>query len=1205
MKRITIAAAAIGTIMLTATSLRAADADATGLIPTLHMSFDGQRVDNTGSGSITCKDEGTVSYERSPNGYALDTSKYTPYGDLTSVFQANHDKSFAVLATLGSNSTGIMLSLGRAESAILLRRGTTAGSVVLTQGSTATPLIAVQNADASDAAYHLYVVNILQDRVDLYIDAQLAGTTATTTWGYAAVKWQLGSRNGGNMSSAEAKYGGLVDDLRVYSSALSVPQMIQLAVSLNVALADCLSVASSLDGCGSPSPAYGVTNGLAAGQTIAVSCGATPWTNGNGSASYSCTGWKLYNDAGGLVSSGSETSFAYTHPNPAASRRLEWQWAVNEVRGTIAAESGGSVSPSGTAMFAGGSPLTVTATPAAGNAFGSWTGTLLPDGIDATSASVTFMPSAPFDMTATFVTAFDFYVAIPANGGDDGNAGTSSAEPFATIGAAVAAAKSALGGGNGLATIHVAAGTYAETGFVLDGPIAVVGETGDPNDVEIVDSVNGSRAFTLSHALARVASLTVSGTGHSSDELCGGHVWMSDGTVENCVVTGGRIGTSGWTAQAHGGNVFMSGGRLLRCQVLNGVSGCNNSNRGSHGAGVYASGGIVDTCLVKGNAGRKDTRCGGLYVDGTAKAVNCTIVGNMPSNDGGDKVNGGVYVGSADATVANCVIYGNGDGSARANFGDANLDRFFNCGSSVANDSCATWKVLTDDDFAMFANGNLRPSPGSGLVDAGDMAHRPGNGATLDLDGNARVSGGSVDIGCYELDQSQLVCSGYPSSYALVEQTSATFHASAVGSASDLVFRWDFGNGTAVETRDGAYAYAYPTSGLFTVRLAASPDGGSTWTGWYAVPTLVVVAPALMYVDPNCTTPAFPYKTKATAATTLAAALSALTNNLSGGATCVDGVEIRIVAGSHLAETGMRLASAVAVVGETGDPRDVEIVDGVAGHRAFTLSHELARVADLTISGSGYSWDGGSGGHVWMSDGTVENCIVAGGRIGNSNPNDAHGGNVFMSGGRLLRCQVLNGQTACNNYHSNWSYGGGVYASGGLVDSCLVTNNLGRNKSRCGGIYAAGTAKVANCTISGNSPTSNQYGDLVNGGLYVGSADATVANCVIYGNGDGSAQANFGDANLDRFFNCGSSVTNESCATWTVLTDGDFVDYAGGNLRQNRTSQIINRGTLDPACRPADGATLDLDGNPRLIGRRIDLGCWEVSPSVATVIIVR
>ena len=1204
MKRITIAAVAIGAIALTAAPILAADADATGLVPTLRMSFDGQSVDNTGSGGVTCKDEGTKTYVVSPNGYAIDTSAYTPYGDLTSVFQANHDKSFAVLATLGSNSTGIMLSFGRADSAILLRRGTTAGSVVLTQGSTATPLIAVQNADASDAAYHLYVVNILQDRVDLYIDAQPAGTTVTTTWGYAGVKWQLGSRNGGNLQSDEARYGGLVDDLRVYPSALSVPQMMQLAVSLNVALPDCLSVTSALDGCGSPSPAYGLTNGLAAGQTIAVSCGTTPWTNGDGSASYSCTGWKLYDDAGNVISNGFETSFAYTHPDPAASRRLEWQWAVSEVRGTITAESGGSVSPSGTAMYAGDTPLTVTATPAAGNAFGSWTGTLLPDGIDATSASVTFTPSAPFDMTATFVTAFDFYVAIPANGGDDGNAGTSSAEPFATIGAAVAAAKAALNGGDGLATIHVAAGTYEETGFVLDGPIAVIGETGDPNDVEIVDSVNGSRAFTLSHALARVANLTVSGTGHSTDELSGGHMWMSDGTVENCVVTGGRIGTSGWTAQAYGGNVFMSGGRLLRCQVLNGVSGCNYPNRGTRGAGIYASGGIIDTCLVKDNSGRKDTRCGGLYVDGTAKAVNCTIVGNMPPTDSGDTVNGGVYVGSAGATVANCVIYGNGDGSARANFGDANLDRFFNCGSSVANESCATWKVLTDDDFAMFAHGNLRPSPGSGLVDAGDMAHRPGNGATLDLDGNARVSGESVDLGCYELDQSQLVCSGYPSSYAMIEQTEVTFHASAVGSPSDLVFRWDFGDGTVFETRDGASTYAYPTSGLFTVRLAASPDGGSTWTGWYTVPTLVVVAPELMYVDPNCETPAFPYKTKATAATTLAAALSSLTNNLSDNAPCVDGVEVRIVAGSCLTETGMRLTSAVSVVGETGDPSDVEIVDSVAGQRAFTLVHPLARVANLTVSGTGHSSDDLCGGHVWMSDGTVENCIVTGGSIGTSGwTYQAYGGNVFMSGGRLLRCQVLNGVSGCNNSNRG-SYGAGVYASGGIIDTCLVKDNAGKKDTRCGGLYVDGTAKAVNCTIAGNMP-SKEGGDQVNAGLYVGSADATVANCVIYGNGDGSARANFGDANLDRFFNCGSSVTNEICATWMVLTAVDFLDYAGGNLRQKRSSQIINHGTLDPACRPAGGATLDLDGNPRLNGRRIDLGCWEVSPCVGTLISVR
>ena len=57
-----------------------------------------------------------------------------------------------------------------------------------------------------------------------------------------------------------------------------------------------------------------------------VSCGASPWSNAAQTASFVCSGWKLYDEAGNLLSSGPETSFTYTHPNPAAYRRLEWQW---------------------------------------------------------------------------------------------------------------------------------------------------------------------------------------------------------------------------------------------------------------------------------------------------------------------------------------------------------------------------------------------------------------------------------------------------------------------------------------------------------------------------------------------------------------------------------------------------------------------------------------------------------------------------------------------------------------------------------------------------------------------------------------------------------------------------------------------------------------------------------------------------------------
>ena len=87
-----------------------------------------------------------------------------------------------------------------------------------------------------------------------------------------------------------------------------------------------LEVSSDPEGIGSPSPAYGGA-GLSAGDTVAVSCGATAVTNEEQTIFYTCTGWKLYDDGDNIISNGSDTAFTYTHPSPAAYRRLEWQWS--------------------------------------------------------------------------------------------------------------------------------------------------------------------------------------------------------------------------------------------------------------------------------------------------------------------------------------------------------------------------------------------------------------------------------------------------------------------------------------------------------------------------------------------------------------------------------------------------------------------------------------------------------------------------------------------------------------------------------------------------------------------------------------------------------------------------------------------------------------------------------------------------------------
>ena len=215
---------------------RPVGADATDLLPTLCMTFNNQSLANTGTGTVTMNNEGTPTYVPSADGYALDAGVYVPYGTLSNVFAANRDSSIAVAATLGTKSTGILVSFRNASNGsvvLVLRRGNTANQVVLTENNASTPLITVNDIENADTEYHLYVMNILSSGVDLYVDGKYAGTTTTTPRANAFAVWQIGSRHGG-VISGEAKYSGLIDDIRVYASALSTDQMIALGDSMGL-----------------------------------------------------------------------------------------------------------------------------------------------------------------------------------------------------------------------------------------------------------------------------------------------------------------------------------------------------------------------------------------------------------------------------------------------------------------------------------------------------------------------------------------------------------------------------------------------------------------------------------------------------------------------------------------------------------------------------------------------------------------------------------------------------------------------------------------------------------------------------------------------------------------------------------------------------------------------------------------------------------
>ena len=791
-------------------------------------------------------------------------------------------------------------------------------------------------------------------------------------------------------------------------------------------------------------------------------------------------------------------------------------------------------------------------------------------------------------------------------------------EPYATreTGAATLAdAIACANASNWAAKIVMATGNYTGSGYTLSTPILVVGETGDPKDVSITDnsssSASGSRAFLISHPFAGLSALTITGyglNGSANDHFCGGHINMSAGVVDNCVITGGRgarAHSGGW-GHGSGGNVYMSGGRLTRSKITGGQAiawkqGDDVDSWRSYGGGVYATGdAVVDSCLIYGNGNETITYGGGICLDGRAVAVNCTVVDNTtdPTYPGA-----GICIYGANAKVVNCVMYGNG-GTAKAEFGTANLDKYMCCASSVTNESCATWYLMGESAFMGYLVQDFRHNPSSSLTDHGTVSALYDDPIATDFFGNPRKSGPAYDIGYYEIDQSCISCSALPSTYGYFVGSNITFTASAVGGSGGYFYRFDFGNGVTVNTANAVYTYAYPAAGLYTVRVAASDDGGNTWGKWSDIPTQIVVAPAVMYVNSANASQEYPYDTPDKAAKKIADCLAAMTNNASANLGTIDGGTIRILAGPH-AETGIKLTCGVTVRGNTGDPADVVIMDNTksnaTGERAFTITHPGAVVSDLTISGYGINGEANNnfcGGHINMSAGVVDNCVITGGRGARAHSGGwghGSGGNVYMSGGRLTRSKITGGQAIAwkqgDDVDSWRSYGGGVYATGdAVVDSCLIYGNGNETITYGGGICLDGRAVAVNCTVVDNTTDPTYPG----AGICIYGANAKVVNCVMYGNG-GTAKAEFGTANLDKYMCCASSVTNESCATWYLMGESAFMGYLVQDFRHNPSSSLTDHGTVSALY--DDPIATDFFGNPRKSGPAYDIGYYEIDQS--------
>jgi hypothetical protein len=316
--------------------------------------------------------------------------------------------------------------------------------------------------------------------------------------------------------------------------------------------------------------------------------------------------------------------------------------------------------------------------------------------------------------------------------GLDSAAGTSLETPMRRIATAVAS----LGAEGG--TVFVLPGEYSETNDLsaveLTNPVSVIGVTGDPADVMVTRSAKYARVFKLANPSALVRSLTMQGGNvqnepvgdHTAAEanasanpgssiavgVNGGNLWITEagGVVENCII---RDGKASRYAVA-GGNAYMKGGRLSRCILTGGNLSNSHGISSECGTSLLAEGtSLVENCLFTGTTIHRVPVC----VGGSAKMLNCTVVGNSGTNCGGILIKGNnsrvlntVVFGNTTtntATVAHSAVYlaSQKPGSIPTDASAA----FVNCASDGAaiNGSC----LLVDATaFADYANGDYAPA---------------------------------------------------------------------------------------------------------------------------------------------------------------------------------------------------------------------------------------------------------------------------------------------------------------------------------------------------------------------------------------------------------------------------------------------------------------------------------------------------------------
>jgi hypothetical protein len=257
------------------------------------------------------------------------------------------------------------------------------------------------------------------------------------------------------------------------------------------------------------------------------------------------------------------------------------------------------------------------------------------------------------------------------------------------------------------------------------------------------------------------------------------------GTLSNCTLVGN-------VAVGDGGGAFRA--ILYNCMVA--------WNSAWYGGG--ANQGTLRNCtLIENQAGGGGGVAGGEPVNYYFSPIflyNCSLVGNIGYSDGG----GAAYA----AFLHNCILHNNTGGPFGGDNYTSSCQLDFSCTTPLP--ASGIGNITNAPLFVDLANANLRLQSNSPCINSGRNIYAAY--PRSDLDGNPRITSGTVDIGAYEFQSPSSVLS-----YAWAQQYGLPTDGSADSSDfdGDLLNNWqEWIAGTIPNDASSALRLLAPTTGV-------------------------------------------------------------------------------------------------------------------------------------------------------------------------------------------------------------------------------------------------------------------------------------------------------------------------------------------------------------------------------------------------------